>query len=87
MWFVYILRCGDGSLYVGETNDVVKRLADHNRGRGGGHTARHRPVELAFVEEHPTRTLCLDRERQIKRWTRFKKEALIAGDRRALKKA
>jgi predicted GIY-YIG superfamily endonuclease len=87
MWFVYILRCADGSYYVGETNDVPRRLADHNRGRGGSHTARHRPVELVFVEKHSTRSLCLDRERQIKRWTRIKKEALIAGDRTALKKA
>jgi putative endonuclease len=55
MWFVYILRCADGSFYVGETNDVSIRLADHNRGRGGPHTAKRRPVTLAYVEEHPSR--------------------------------
>jgi predicted GIY-YIG superfamily endonuclease len=87
VWFVYILRCADGSFYVGETNDVQGRLADHNRGRGSAHTVKHRPVTLAYVEEHPTRSVCLERERQIKRWTRVKKAALIAGDALALRKA
>ena len=87
MWFLYILRCADGSLYIGETNDVSTRLADHNRGRGGTHTAKRRPVTLAYVEEHPDRPAALERERQIKGWTRRKKEALIAGDHVGLKKA
>jgi predicted GIY-YIG superfamily endonuclease len=86
VWFLYILRCADGSLYVGETGDVDQRIEDHNRGRGGPHTAKRRPVRLAFTETHHTRTECLERERQIKGWTRVKKEALIAGDLVALKK-
>jgi putative endonuclease len=79
MWFVYILRCVDASFYVGETGDVAKRLALHNEGRGGAHTAKRRPVELAFVEEHATRATAIVRERQLKGWTRAKKSALIAG--------
>ncbi len=49
MWFVYMLRCSNGSLYVGETTDVAQRVADHRRGRGSAHTAKHRPVQLAYA--------------------------------------
>ena len=87
MWFLYIVRCKDGSLYVGETGDVARRLEAHNKGCGSAHTARRRPVQLVYVEQHPNRAAALRRERQIKGWTRAKKEALIAGDRLALKKA
>ena len=86
MWFVYILRCSNGSLYVGETDDVAQRVADHSRGRGGAYTAKHRPVQLVYVEQLANRAACLKRERQIKGWTRAKKEALIAQDLGALKK-
>jgi predicted GIY-YIG superfamily endonuclease len=85
MWFVYILRCAHGRLYVGETNDVAARVARHNDGRGSSFTAA--PVHLVFTEAHETRESALGRERQLKRWTRAKKEALIAGDRMALKRA
>lgn len=44
------LQCADNSLYVGETDDVAHRVEDHSRGRGGGHTAKHRPVQLAYIE-------------------------------------
>lgn len=79
MWFVYILRCADGSLYIGETGDLPKRLAAHNKG-DSIHTSTRRPVTLAYFEELLSRAACLKRERQLKRWTRAKKEALIAGD-------
>jgi Predicted endonuclease containing a URI domain len=85
MWFVYILRCSDGSFYVGETNDVPSRLARHNNGTAAAHTAMHRPVQLVYTERYSTRDDCLKRERQLKRWTRAKKEALIAGDATTLK--
>jgi putative endonuclease len=75
VWFVYIVRCSNGSLYVGETNDVGHRVADHNRGRGSAHTAKYRPVQLAYVEEHPDREASLRREQQLKGWTRAKKAA------------
>ncbi len=87
MWFVYILRCADDSFYVGETADVAQRVAAHNDGHGSAHTAARRPVQLAYTEEFASQFVCLKRERQLKRWTRAKKEALIRGDRKALKQS
>jgi predicted GIY-YIG superfamily endonuclease len=86
MWFVYILRCVDQSLYIGATQDVARRLDAHNEGSAAAHTARRRPVHLVYVEQHATRATCLARERQLKGWTRAKKEALIAGDKANLKR-
>jgi len=86
VWFVYILRCADGSLYVGETHDVAQRLIQHNNGCAAAHTSKRRPVHVAYVEERPNREGALVRERQLKRWSRSKKEALIAGDLAALKR-
>ncbi len=80
MHFVYILRCADNSLYIGETPNVASRLAKHNEGSASRFTARRRPVSLVFAEEHPDRTAALLRERQLKRWSRAKKDALVAGD-------
>jgi predicted GIY-YIG superfamily endonuclease len=79
-FFVYILRCADGSLYIGHTDDLERRLAEHVTGERGGYTAVRHPVEPLFVEEAPTRDEAIVRERQLKSWTRAKKEALIAGD-------
>jgi predicted GIY-YIG superfamily endonuclease len=87
VWFVYILRCSDDSLYVGETNDVAARLSRHNDGRGSLFMARRTPARLVFTEAHDSRDNAVARERQLKRWTRAKKEALIAGDLKALKRA
>jgi putative endonuclease len=85
MAFVYILRCADGSLYIGSTHDVDSRVARHNRGAGCAFTATRCPVRLAYREEHPNMKVALARERQLKRWTRAKKEALISGDIATLK--
>jgi predicted GIY-YIG superfamily endonuclease len=87
VWFVYILRCADSSFYIGETDDVPARVSRHNDGRGSTFTASRRPVRLVFTEVHESRADALVREQQLKRWTRAKKEALIAGDRIALKRA
>jgi putative endonuclease len=86
VWSVYILRCHDGSLYIGQTNDVARRVARHNDGTAATHTARRRPVRLVYEEAHASRADCLKRERQLKRWTSAKKEALISGDKALLKK-
>ncbi len=86
VWCVYVLRCADNSLYVGETNDVAARVLKHNDGRASVFTAARRPVTLLYTEEHPSRELALKRERQLKRWTRAKKEALVAGDIKLLKR-
>ena len=85
MWFVYIVRCADGALYIGETGDLDLRLLRHNEGRASAFTAGRRPVALVYSEQYPTRQAALPRERQLKRWTRAKKEALIARDLELLK--
>ena len=85
MPWVYMVRCADGTLYVGQTDDLVAREKTHNEGRGGRYTATRRPVHLVYSESHATSESAGDRERQLKRWTRDKKEALAAGDKDALK--
>ena len=76
---VYILRCADGSYYTGHTRNLGVRLAEHESGLVPGYTKLRRPVRLVFAEELRTRAEALKRERQIKGWSRAKKEALIAG--------
>ncbi len=75
-WFVYMLRCGDGSLYTGATDDVARRLAVHQRGKGGRYTRSHLPASLAYWEELPDRSAALRREAEIKRLSRKEKLAL-----------
>jgi predicted GIY-YIG superfamily endonuclease len=79
-FFVYILRCADGSYYVGHTDDLETRLAAHQSGEIAGYTYSRRPVQLVFQEEFPSREDAFLRERQLKGWSRRKKEALIRGD-------
>ena len=78
MNYVYMLRCGDGSLYTGWTNNLTARLAAHQSGRGGKYTRSHLPVELAYYEIHPSRHEAMARERQIKGLRREEKLALAA---------
>ncbi len=85
-YYVYILRCCDGSYYVGTTGDLQERLKAHNNGKGAKHTLHRRPVELVYSERHKTKLLAIQRERQIKRWTRAKKKALVTGQADKLKK-
>ena len=85
MTFVYILRCADGSYYVGKTNDLYTRLTEHQSGVGANYTAARRPVEMVYAEEHSTIRSAKDRETQLKRWSRWKKEALIAQDLKRLR--
>jgi putative endonuclease len=75
--FTYILRCADGTLYTGWTNDLEKRLAAHNSGTGAKYTRPRRPVELVYYESFPTKEEAMRREVQIKRLTRKEKLALI----------
>ena len=78
MNYVYMLRCGDGSLYTGWTNNLTARLAAHQSGRGGKYTRSHLPVVLAYYETLPSRHEAMDRERQIKGLSREEKLALIS---------
>ncbi len=76
-WTVYMLRCGDGSLYTGCTNDLPRRLAAHQRGRGAKYTRSRPPVELVYREAVPDKSAALRREAAIKRLDRRGKLALI----------
>jgi putative endonuclease len=77
---VYILRCADGSYYVGNTRKpVAQRVDEHNSGLVTGYTQTRRPVSLVHAEFTNTLVAAFEREQQIKRWSRAKKEALIEG--------
>jgi putative endonuclease len=78
-WFVYILRCADGSLYTGITNDLPRRFKQHNDGTGARYTRTRRPVTLAYREECRDRSAALVRECAIKAYPRPRKQALVAG--------
>lgn len=79
MYYFYILRCADGSLYAGITTDVERRLAEHNSTghRGAKYTRAKQPVVLVYVEEHSSRSAASRREAEVKHWPKAKKERLI----------
>jgi putative endonuclease len=78
--WLYILRCADGSYYVGTTRtDLEARVAQHQTGCFGGYTSTRRPVTLVFSDHFDQIEYAIAAERQIKGWSRAKKEALIAG--------
>ncbi len=79
-WTVYILRCGDGSLYTGIAKDVQARIKQHSEGRGATYTRTRLPVELLYLQEGFTRSQALVREAQIKAMPRYKKEEIIHGE-------
>ncbi len=79
--YVYMLRCADGSYYVGLTRGALEtRVSQHNEGTFGGYTASRRPVQLVCQQEFQRLTDAIAAERKIKGWGRAKKEALINGD-------
>ncbi len=78
-WFVYMLRCADGSLYTGITTDPLRRLAEHNAGTlGARYTRSRRPVELVYTEPADDRSRATSREAELKRLAREHKLALVA---------
>lgn len=79
-FFVYILKCRDGSYYTGHTDDLDRRIAEHQSGLIEGYTHQRLPVELMWSEDFQTRIEALEGERKIKGWSRAKKEALFVGD-------
>jgi putative endonuclease len=80
-FWVYILRCNDGSYYTGHTDDLGQRMAQHETGAiPGCFTFKRRPVQLVYSQEFSTRDEALTAEMQIKGWGRKKKEAMIRGD-------
>jgi putative endonuclease len=82
--YFYILRCSDGSYYVGSTTSLEARIVSHQAGEGGDYTSRRLPVEVVYGEEFETLHDAFLVERQVKGWSRAKKEALIRGDYAAL---
>jgi predicted GIY-YIG superfamily endonuclease len=86
-FFTYILQCSDKSYYVGHTDELERRLAEHESGATDGYTASRRPIRLVWFEEFPSREEAKSVEAQIKKWSRRKKEALIAGRMDELKAA
>ena len=77
--YTYILRCADGTLYTGWTNNLEKRIQAHNSGEGAKYTKSRTPVELAYFELHTTKEEAMKREYEIKQLSRSEKEMLIAG--------
>ena len=77
LWYVYILRCGDGTLYTGITDDVDRRLAVHRSGKGAKYTRGRGPLEVVYTQEVPDKSAALKREIAIKKLTRQEKEQLI----------
>ena len=79
MNYTYMLKCSDGTLYTGWTNDLEKRVETHNSGKGAKYTKARRPVELAYYEEFETKEQAMKREYAIKQLGRKEKQKLIAG--------
>ena len=80
MFWVYILRCADGSYYTEHSDNLEMRIGQHKAGECAGYTVTRRPLELIWSQECPTREEALSAERQIKGWSRKKKEAMMRGD-------
>ena len=76
-WYLYILHCGDGTLYTGITDDVSRRLAAHRAGKGAKYTRGRGPLELVYTEELPDKGAALRREIAVKKLSRAEKEDLI----------
>jgi putative endonuclease len=86
-WITYILRCADGSLYIGVTNNLERRLTEHGEGSDkSSYTFRRRPVVLVYQAVFSEVTDAIAFEKQVKRWSRKKKEALINADQEALER-
>lgn len=79
-YFVYLLRCADGTLYTGTTNDLRRRLQQHNAGKGARYTAGRRPVGLVYVENCVSRSEALRREAGLRRLSRREKLRLVAAN-------
>lgn len=77
MWYVYIVKCSDGSLYTGITTDIKRRIGEHNAKKGASYTRTRTPVVLVRKESHPDRSKALKREALIKSLPRIKKLDLV----------
>jgi predicted GIY-YIG superfamily endonuclease len=83
-FYVYILRCADGTYYTGHTDDLDARMAQHSDGVASAYTSKRRPLELLWATDCQSRAAAFDLERRLHGWSRAKKEALMRGDYDAL---
>lgn len=79
LFYVYMLRCADGSLYTGQTNNLEERLRQHSEGIGAKYVRSRRPFHLAYVEEVGSRSEALKREMALRKLTKAEKEFLVRG--------
>ncbi len=88
MYFFYIVRCSDNSLYCGQTNNLKRRITEHNSGKSKSakYLRGKKPVELVYYEKYKTLQEAMKREIQIKKWTRAKKKSLIQSNLQLLKR-
>ncbi len=82
--WMYILHCSDNSYYTGSTNDLERRIQQHQLGEGSNHTKKRLPIRLIYFEEYDRIDLAFYREKQVQGWSRRKKEALINGEQELL---
>lgn len=82
MYYFYIVRCLDNSLYSGQTNNLQKRIKEHNSNtsRSAKYLRAKKPVKLVYFEKYPTLQEAMEREFEVKKWPKAKKEALITGN-------
>jgi predicted GIY-YIG superfamily endonuclease len=80
MWYLYITQNENGAFYTGITNNLERRLKEHLRSKGRHYTSRNKPQKLLYTEKFSSRAQAEAREKQIKQWSRKKKEALIKGN-------
>ena len=79
--YIYILKCADKTYYTGITSNLTKRMFEHETGKyKGSYTSKRRPVELVFYAEFTDINYAIEKEKQIKKWSKVKKEALINGN-------
>lgn len=84
MWYVYMLKCQDGAIYTGVTDDIGRRFKEHAQGKGGHYTNYNRPRQVVYKEPFENRLEAEQREQQIKRWSKAKKVALMTDDKASL---
>ena len=77
MYFVYLIECGDGTIYTGITTDIQRRFKEHRLGKGGAYTRSKNAKKVLYAEKYKNRSSALKREAQIKSWNRNKKLVLI----------
>lgn len=78
--YTYILLCENNNLYTGSTRNIDRRFNQHLKGEGANFTRKHKPIKIVYLETHTRIDHAFYREKQIQRWSRAKKEALINGD-------